>query len=271
MKHNASFFAGFVTALVVVSLVGTAAASYATVQRDLYYRDIRVTLDGKPLDLGAAEPFIIDGTTYLPMRAVAEALGLNVDWNWDGTTRTVVLTTPKVETAAERRAGALAALRNVADTFGAYKDEGGSAYNITADDGTSYTLLNLSAANRMEVVADHPYGGALWRVVLPLTETGDSYTVEYEFYLDENKLEAPTTSAKATIDAASFDSDSAFSFSSVSGSRVTLDQDKDLAKSQCLQALLFVNILLTTYDSGYTVADLGFTAYHNEFLTLKPE
>ena len=156
----------------------------------------------------------------------------------------------------------------MADTFGAYKDEGGSAYNITADDGTSYTLLNLSAADRMEVVVDHPYDGALWRVVLPLTETGGIYTVEYQFYLDENKLEAPTTAARATIDAASFDSGSAFSFSSVSGSRVTIDQDKDLAKSQCLQALLFVNILLTTYDSGYTVADLGFAAYDTEWIKL---
>ena len=39
------------------------------------------------------EPFIIDGTTYLPVRGIASALGLNV--GWDGATKTVLLTTPE--------------------------------------------------------------------------------------------------------------------------------------------------------------------------------
>lgn len=35
------------------------------------------------------EPFILDGTTYLPVRAVAGALGLGV--GWDDATSTVTL------------------------------------------------------------------------------------------------------------------------------------------------------------------------------------
>ena len=35
------------------------------------------------------EPFIVDGTTYLPVRAVAEALGEEV--SWDGTTKTIYI------------------------------------------------------------------------------------------------------------------------------------------------------------------------------------
>ena len=35
------------------------------------------------------EPFIMNGTTYLPVRAVGEALGMSV--NWDGNTHTVYL------------------------------------------------------------------------------------------------------------------------------------------------------------------------------------
>jgi hypothetical protein len=92
------FLAGFLTALLVVSLVGTAAATSGKVQKELEYRDISVSLDGKKLDLkdaqgNAVEPFMFEGTNYLPVRALAESLGLNV--SWDGKTSTVVLTTPQ--------------------------------------------------------------------------------------------------------------------------------------------------------------------------------
>lgn len=58
------------------------------------YADIKVTLDGKELALADAngelvEPFAVAGTTYLPVRAVADALGLYV--SWDADTHTVVL------------------------------------------------------------------------------------------------------------------------------------------------------------------------------------
>lgn len=92
------FIAGMLTALLVVSIVGTAYASNGTVTKELVYKDISVTLDGKPLDLrdaqgNAVEPFMFDGTNYLPVRAIAEAMGLEV--GWDGETNTVLLTTPE--------------------------------------------------------------------------------------------------------------------------------------------------------------------------------
>ena len=37
-------------------------------------------------------PFIIDGTTYLPVRAISEALGKNVEW--EGETYSVYITNP---------------------------------------------------------------------------------------------------------------------------------------------------------------------------------
>jgi len=60
------------------------------------YRGIRVTLDGKELELKNAlgesvEPFIMGGTTYLPLRVIGEALDLPVDW--DGSSSTVLLGT----------------------------------------------------------------------------------------------------------------------------------------------------------------------------------
>lgn len=58
------------------------------------YNDIKVTLDGKPVELKDAtgktiEPFTYNGTTYLPVRAVANLLGVNV--KWDGDTSTIYL------------------------------------------------------------------------------------------------------------------------------------------------------------------------------------
>lgn len=61
----------------------------------LYYRGIRLQVDGNvvvPCDVNGAvvDPFIIEGTTYLPLRAVSAALGCDV--GWDGSTGTITLT-----------------------------------------------------------------------------------------------------------------------------------------------------------------------------------
>lgn len=60
----------------------------------LSYDNIKISLNGhevlpKDANNNYVEPFTINGTTYLPVRAVANALGINV--NWDDSTNTVVL------------------------------------------------------------------------------------------------------------------------------------------------------------------------------------
>ncbi|MBP5719354.1 MAG: hypothetical protein J6X53_10355 [Abditibacteriota bacterium] len=102
------FAVGAVVTLLVCVLCGTAFAQTGKVMQELEYRNIKVTLDGKTLDLRNAigdpvEPFMFGGTNYLPVRALAEALGLNV--SWDGATATVVLTTPKPEQKDTYRVG----------------------------------------------------------------------------------------------------------------------------------------------------------------------
>lgn len=97
MKKNLrSFFAGCLTTLLCVGLIGTAAATVAKQQVTISYNDIKVTLNGENVNLvdvngNAVEPFIISGTTYLPLRAIATALGLDVQW--DSANKTAVLTT----------------------------------------------------------------------------------------------------------------------------------------------------------------------------------
>jgi peptidyl-prolyl cis-trans isomerase B (cyclophilin B) len=72
----------------------------ATLQKDVTYRDIKIVVDGNeitPTDANGnpVEPFIMDGTTYLPVRAVANAFGKEV--GWDDTTNTVYLGTQLAE------------------------------------------------------------------------------------------------------------------------------------------------------------------------------
>lgn len=101
MKKRFSFLAGMLTMALLFGMMGTAYAAYQK-QATLNYSGIQIVLDGEtvtPRD-GAGnlvEPFTIDGTTYLPVRAIGEALGLEV--GWDGSTNTVILTSPEDEWA----------------------------------------------------------------------------------------------------------------------------------------------------------------------------
>ena len=80
-------------------LATTAFATVGSRTAELFYNNIKVMINGKevtPTDANgnAVEPFIIDGTTYLPVRGVASALGMNV--GWDSATNTVTLDNPGV-------------------------------------------------------------------------------------------------------------------------------------------------------------------------------
>lgn len=96
MKGNIrSFASGCIVTAAVVGLIGTAAATIGQRTATLNYANIKVELNGQQIDLvdangQAVEPFTIDGTTYLPVRAVSNALGMDVAW--DQTTSTVNLT-----------------------------------------------------------------------------------------------------------------------------------------------------------------------------------
>lgn len=95
-KEWKGFAIGFIVAVLMFSTIIPAVASTSR-QVTANYNDIKITLDNvevvpKDANGNVVEPFIIDGTTYLPVRAVANALGLNVEW--DGKTHTVKLTNP---------------------------------------------------------------------------------------------------------------------------------------------------------------------------------
>ncbi len=81
-----------VCALALSSLA--ALGSSIAKQVDIYFRNIVININGddiqpKNADGETVEPFIYDGTVYLPVRAVAEAVGMDV--SWDDKTSTVTL------------------------------------------------------------------------------------------------------------------------------------------------------------------------------------
>lgn len=101
MKNKLMFSA---VALFFAILAVSAVASGKLVQKELLYDDIKITLDGEeiiPTDVNGnyVEPFIIEGTTYLPVRGIANSLGLGVDW--DDETNTVLLTSNEEEQLPE--------------------------------------------------------------------------------------------------------------------------------------------------------------------------
>ena len=82
-----------VTAVATLAVPTLAATGSRSVKVD--YSDIKLVINGATVtprdgNGNVVEPFTIDGTTYLPVRAVANALGMDVDWN--GSTNTVTLT-----------------------------------------------------------------------------------------------------------------------------------------------------------------------------------
>lgn len=69
--------------------------------------EVNIILDGKTLDF-PVEPFISEGTTFVPMRAIFEALGAKISWN--DTTKTV--TSVKDGTEIKITIGSTAVYRN---------------------------------------------------------------------------------------------------------------------------------------------------------------
>lgn len=93
-EFGKGFAAGLVACALAVGLVSTAFATRGRQTVEADYTDIKIELNGAqltPTDANGnpVEPFAVNGTTYLPVRAVGNALGLMV--GWDGATSTVKL------------------------------------------------------------------------------------------------------------------------------------------------------------------------------------
>jgi len=75
---------------IVVTMSAPAGAQEAEKSVNISYRNIKIYADTNLVNTSKDnEPFILNGTTYLPVRAVGEALGKTVEW--DGATQSVYI------------------------------------------------------------------------------------------------------------------------------------------------------------------------------------
>ena len=92
--NTKSFLMGLIIGALVCSGIAVAFAATYTADLKATYRDIKVYVDDQQIGYTAsngayAEPFIIDGTTYIPLRLFSEKLGQDV--KWDGDTNSIYI------------------------------------------------------------------------------------------------------------------------------------------------------------------------------------
>lgn len=88
LKNAKSFTSGVVVTVLIMAGGSTAMAKISKMDIPVSFNNIKVVVDGKELKTDK-EPFVYEGTTYLPVRTVAEAVGKEVAW--DSSTQTVTL------------------------------------------------------------------------------------------------------------------------------------------------------------------------------------
>lgn len=97
---NRNTIKGIATGFILTAVAGGTLAFAEPVKQNIeaVYNDIKIVIHGEQItpkdgDGNIVNPFIYDGTTYLPIRAVSEALGETVAW--DGSTNTVYIGTER--------------------------------------------------------------------------------------------------------------------------------------------------------------------------------
>ncbi len=134
---------GAIVATLIVGVAPTAFAKVSKMNIPVSFNNIKVVIDGKELKTDK-EPFTYEGITYLPVRAVAEAVGKDV--KWDSTTQTVTLS--GVKDAAENKD-----IQTTANGFSfseKYTTRVSSTYTYTTSDITNntnkeYSMIQISA------------------------------------------------------------------------------------------------------------------------------
>ena len=162
--------------IVIGALATVAVASVVSVAADeiyknvtIAYNNIKICIDGtylEPKDVNGnpVEPFTMDGTTYLPVRAVAGAFGKDVDW--DETTSTVYLgakpgqniysrtnpapigttQTVRVDNYLEKYTAAVTVKEVIRGEDAWQKIKAANMFNPEPEEGMEYVLVKLSAS-----------------------------------------------------------------------------------------------------------------------------
>ena len=216
-RNNAAICLIFGVIIGLMLAIPSGSAASTMKQLNAMYRDIKVIVNGIQIDprdvIGdPVEPFIVDGTVYVPVRAISEALGMEVEWI--GEESTVNITNPNniwanikpeaAETPPEPSNHVT--VSNVEELAAAIADD---TY-ITLKEGVydvaelgEYTLfisgvtgLTLEADGEVEIVTPNRYSEVIQiadcnGITLKGIKAGHSVTGEYEcdsgvVYLDRS-------------------------------------------------------------------------------------
>lgn len=250
-----------VMAICIVS-VG-AYASNGTVNKTLSYNNIKITLDGKtltPTDAGGnyVEPFIIEGTTYLPVRGISSALGLNVDW--DANTKTVKLSTKG--NSAVSADNLYSDLKNWlvknGTVNGDYVYFSKSADNYGGSANNSFSVTYWGDTDTVEVsllsVLDDEYS-IRYFIEVPKTFTGKyEYTASYYYRATGEEVMC----AQGYINSATFNQNSPLENTSYYGDKSLQNDFMELARLGACSTLNCFDEFLTKEKTGYTLQSIGF-------------
>ena len=156
---------GFLSAALIASSIGYAANT--TTLYNVLLEGVKIVVDGQkinPTDANGntVEPIIYNGTTYLPVRAVANAIGKAV--YWDGPNYTVYL--GNMEGKLEYPTAMLKDMTSISDKFSSsnalidnYDNQYGGALRINAAwSGAGYEYLLNMKYSRFKAVIYVPKG-----------------------------------------------------------------------------------------------------------------
>ena len=98
LKNCRGIIIGFIFGIIFAGMLAVAASNVRLTQIWIDTTPLTIEIDGRvisPVDADGnpVQPFISEGTTYLPVRALAGAFGKQVDW--DGNTRTIKIFDPR--------------------------------------------------------------------------------------------------------------------------------------------------------------------------------
>lgn len=199
MKKKSKWLALALAIVLSFSLLpASALAASGQVQATLDYRDIRISVNGEeitPADANGkvVEPFAMDGTVYLPLRAISEALGLDVEWD-DAAGAVVIRSAGQLNfVLAEEDDSEEAFVCVVSETGKVYWQAGLDSFDEVfetfglTDDGT-YLKASVVADNDEAYKYLYPeedWKGLIFADTLPSAAVQASISVAFEQWKDE--------------------------------------------------------------------------------------
>lgn len=208
MKH--SLFKRLAALGACCAMATTCAFAATTVYKTIKveYAGVKLLVNGEtvtPRDPNGnvVDPFIYNGTTYLPVRAVSNALGAEV--GWDGNTKTVIIN-------MDSSGGSTGGSSSSSKTAVPYEIKKGKVYSGTADSfsvmgkahNSGFTLVGHSIASECYAVINTEGADTLTFDLGHVDGTGDA-KLDLEIYLDDAYQEtinvtATESSQTITID-----------------------------------------------------------------------